>query len=251
MAMMKRLILPALLFASFATAATAGQPVTLKRETADADGLVTLGDLFDGAGSASDVPVARRSGLTVVLDAGAVQQVARRAGLDWANAEGLRRIVVRTGAAPASASAPVTRGNVEVLAYARSLAAGEIVQPADVIWAKAAAAPADAPTDADQVVGLEARRALREGAAVSARDVAAPQVIAAGDLITLTYQDAGITLTMKAKARARASLGEAFAAENLSSKRVVQAVATGPGQAAVGPAADQMMAQSALRFAAR
>ena len=103
MAMMKRLILPALLFASFATAATAGQPVTLKRETADADGLVTLGDLFDGAGTASDVPVARRSGLTVVLDAGAVQQVARRAGLDWANAEGLRRIVVRTGAAPASA----------------------------------------------------------------------------------------------------------------------------------------------------
>ena len=71
MAMMKRLILPALLFASFATAVTAGQPVTLKRETADADGLVTLGDLFDGAGSASDVPVARRSGLTVVLDAGA------------------------------------------------------------------------------------------------------------------------------------------------------------------------------------
>lgn len=249
--MIRKTLMSALVLCALASAAQAGQAVTLKAEVADSDGLVTLGDLFDNAGSAGGVAVARKSGLTVVLDAGAVQQVARRAGLDWANAEGLRRIVVRTGATPAAASAPASRGNVEVLTYARSLSTGEIVQPEDLIWAKAAAAPSDAPSDADQVVGLEARRPLRAGSAVSGRDVSAPQVIATGDLITLTYQSEGMVLTVKAKARGRATLGEAFAAENLTSKRVVQAVATGPGSAAVGPAADQLMSQSALRFASR
>ncbi|MDB5423922.1 MAG: flaD, partial [Phenylobacterium sp.] len=32
--------------------ALAGQPVTLKADTVDSDGMVTLGDLFDGAGAA-------------------------------------------------------------------------------------------------------------------------------------------------------------------------------------------------------
>lgn len=246
------LILAAGLVLSGAAQALAGQAVTLKAEVVNADGLVTLGDLFHGAGSAAGVPVARKPGLTVVLDAGAVQQTARRAGLDWANAEGLRRIVVRTAAAPSTAGQAVApRGNVEVLTYARSLAAGEVVQPQDLIWAKAAAAPADAAADASQLIGLEARRPLRAGSVASARDVSAPQVIASGDLITLTYEHGGVTLSLQARARGRAALGETFAAENLTSRRVVQAVATGPGQGAVGPAADQFMAQSAVRFASR
>ena len=202
------------------------------------------------AGSAAGVRVAAKPGLSVVLDAGAVQQLARRAGLDWANAEGVRRIIVRSGASGGSASVART-GNVEVLTYARSLSTGEIVQPEDLIWAKAAMAPGDAPHDADQVVGLSARRPLRAGSAVSARDVSAPQVIATGDIITLTYEAAGMVLSAKAKAMGRATVGEAFAAQNLSSKRTIQAVATGPGQAAVGPAADQLQAAPATRYALR
>ena len=80
--------------------ALAGQPVTLKADTVDADGVVTLSDLFDGAGAAGRTPVANRSASTLVLDARAVQGVARQAGLDWANAEGYRRIVVRGDGAP-------------------------------------------------------------------------------------------------------------------------------------------------------
>jgi hypothetical protein len=41
--------------------------------------------------------VATRQGATVALNANAVQLAARRAGLDWANAEGLRTIVVHGG----------------------------------------------------------------------------------------------------------------------------------------------------------
>ena len=90
----------ALIAGLIASPALAGTPVTLKAEVMDGDGLVTLADLFDGASAAAGkVPVAARPGPSVVLDAATVQTLARRSGLDWANAEGIRRIIVRGGAA--------------------------------------------------------------------------------------------------------------------------------------------------------
>jgi flagella basal body P-ring formation protein FlgA len=223
------LLAPAVL----ATPALAGG-VTLKAETVDADGRVTLGDLFDGAGAAAGVLVAMRPGPTAVLDAAAVQASARRAGLDWDNSQGLRRIVVRAGA-EAGQAAVGRAANVEVLTWARSLAAGELVQPEDLVWTKTAAAPAGAPRDAEPLIGLAARRPLRAGAVAFERDVSAPQVIRSGELVAVTYSDGGITLTLQGKALAAASVGEQFAVLNTASKKTIQAVATGPGAAAVGP----------------
>jgi flagellar basal body P-ring formation protein FlgA len=248
---MRRALIAALLLA-VATPALAGQPVALKGETTDADGLVTLGDIFEGAGAAAKVPVAARAGTSVILDAAIVQGVARRAGLDWANAEGLRKIVVRgPGGSSSAAAAVAARGNVEVLTYARSLAAGEVVGASDVVWGKAAAAPADAPADAEQVIGLAARRPLRAGAVVSARDVAAAQVVKQGEMITITYQNGGISLAMQAKAMGGAGVGETVNVQNIQSKKVLQAVVVGPGQAVVGPAADELKAARSTRYALR
>jgi len=231
--------------------ALAGQAVTLRSDTADADGIVTLGDLFDGAGQAAGVPVAARQGTSVALDATAVQRVARQAGLDWPNAEGLRTIVVHAGLSAGPTAAPGSRGNVEVLTYARSLAAGEIVQPADLVWAKVAAAPDGAPSDADAVIGQMAKRPVRAGAVVQARDVGAAQVIKAGDIVTVTYEADGVSLALQGKAMGAAGVGELLAVQNTASKKVVQAVVTGAGQAVVGPAADQMKFARSLRYAAR
>jgi flagella basal body P-ring formation protein FlgA len=231
--------------------ALAGQAVTLRADTADADGVVTLGDLFDGAGQAANVPVAARQGTSVALDALAVQRVARNAGLDWPNAEGLRTIVVHAGLTGGGTSGPGSRGNVEVLTYARSLAAGEMVQPADLVWTKAAAIPSDAPSDADAVIGQVAKRPLRAGAVVQARDVGAAVVIKAGDLVTVTYEADGIALTLQGKAMGAGGVGETLPVLNTLSKKVVQTVAVGPGQAVVGPQADQFKATHSLRYAAR
>ena len=237
--------------------ALAGPAVSLKADTASADSLVTLGDLFDGAGAAGRVAVATRTGQSVVLDAATVQAVARRAGLDWANPDGLRRIIVHASAASASAggfasaSAPASRGNTEVLTYTRSLNAGEIVQPTDLAWIKAAGAPGDAPSDADQVIGQMAKRPLRAGAVVLAHDFGAAVVIKAGDLVTVTYEADGISLNLQGKAMASAGVGETLAVQNTQSKKIVQAIASGPGQAVVGPVADQMKLSRSLRYAAR
>jgi len=230
-----------------AAPAFAATNVTLRAEVLDDDGMVTLGDLFDGAGAAGKVQVAAKPGASTVLDAGAVQGLARRNGLAWANAEGIRRIVVRGGAPGASAA----RGNVEVLTYARSLSAGEIVQPQDLVWGKAAAAPNDAPGDAEAIIGLAAKRPLRAGAAVSARDVSAPQVIKAGELITVLYENDGVSLALQGKAMTSASQGEALSVQNTTSKKMIQAVASGPGQALVGPAADHLRSARRAQIALR
>lgn len=227
-------------------------PVTLRAEVNDADGRVTLGDLFEGAGGASDVLVANRTGATVVLDARAVQVMAHRAGLQWDNPQGFRRIMVRAGggSAPATSAPAAARGNVEVLAYARSLGVGEIVQPQDLVWAKAVGAPSDAPRDADQLIGLAAKRPLREGALASTRDVTAPLVIKAGEMVTVTWSDGYVTLTMQGKALKTAALGDTLNIQNPVSKKVIEAVATGPGSAVAGPEAQRLKA-AGPQFAAR
>ena len=246
---------------AFATPATAGNPVTLRMDTTDADGRITLGDLFDGvSGPAANLRVGQRLGPTAVLDAGQVLVMAHRAGIDWNNANRVRRIIVREGADNGGVSqggAPgarptAARGNVEVLAYARGIATGEVLQPEDLIWVKMAGAPFDAPRDADAMIGMVAKRPLREGAAAQSHDVSAAQVIKTGELITVTYEDDGISLSLQGKAMTNAAAGEIFTVQNTLSKKIIQAVATGPGAAVVGPQAQALQARSQpVRFAAR
>jgi flagella basal body P-ring formation protein FlgA len=255
---MRGLLLLAAASLALAGPALAGQPVMLKATLFAPDGVVTLGDLFDGAGGAARVPVASRHGTSVALNAQVVQATARRAGLDWANEEGLKTIVI-SGApvSPAAAAGGVTRvaaaahGNLDVLTYARNIAAGELVAPEDLVWSKVAAAPADSPRDPDALIGFAARRPLRAGAAALTRDVAAPQIIKAGDIITVSFQADGIALSLQGKALAGAGVGEALNVENTQSKKVIQAVVTGPGRAIVGQAAQDLKAGRSTRIATR
>jgi len=113
-------------------------PVTLKANPVDGDGQVTLGDVFDGAGSASGVVIGARSGPSVVFEAGQLQAMARQSGLDWANPTGLRRVVVRhAAAAPAPAtlaasSAPAAPAPVRATPV-RSAYADRIISRNDIV----------------------------------------------------------------------------------------------------------------------
>ncbi len=256
----------ALLLALAATPALAG-PVTLKAQPVDDDGRVTLGDIFEGAGTAANVVVGTRVGPSIVFEAGQLQTQALRAGLQWANPQGLSRVVVRqgsaspavltpasTGAAASSATATASRpgATVDVLTYARNLTTGDIVQPEDVVWTSLQAhmAPAGGPQDADQVIGLTAKRPLRAGAPVSSRDLAAPQVIARNDMVEVAYIVGGVKLTITGRATRNAAVGEAVPILNTTSNRTIDAVAVGPGQAVAGPAAQAARANP-QQFAAR
>ena len=260
---MTRLLTLVAALALVASPALAG-PVTLRVNPVDDDGRVTLGDIFDGAGSASGVVVANRAGPSVVFEAGQLQAMASRAGLQWANPQGLRRVVVRNaalapGVAPAAAGAttPGTpsvgaqRGaTVEVLTYARNLAAGDVIQPEDVIWSTVQAhlAQGGSPSDPDMVVGLSARRALRAGAVVGQRDLISPRVIARNDMVEVAYIAGGVTLTVTGRATRDAAVGEPVPVLNITSGRTIDAIASGPGQARAGAGA---RAQASTQFAAR
>jgi flagella basal body P-ring formation protein FlgA len=242
---------------AIATPSLAGTPVTLRPDPASGP-VITLGDLFNVAGTVAGVQVGNGApaGLNAVLDAGEVQQIAHINGLDWANPTGIRRIIVHGGAVAAQAapSAPASK-MVEVLSYARSLAAGEVIQPADLTYAKVPAfqAPADAPRDAAEIIGKAARRPLRSGTAVASLDVTAAQVIKRDDMIAVAFHAEGMTLTLQGKALVGAAMGETLNVMNLTSKKVIQAVAVGPDQAVVGPEAEEIKTAgvpAALQYAA-
>ena len=198
---MRSLILGAAAALMLAGAAVAG-PVTLKANPVDSDGRVTLGDLFDGAGAASDVVVGTRAGPSIVFEAGQLQSLARQSGLDWANPSGLRRVVVRN-ATVAPASAP----------------------PALV-----AAAPANAAPPVVAARPQPARAALAE------------RVITRNDMVEVAYEVGGIRLTITGRAEGNAAVGQRLAVRNLQSNRTIDAVAIGPGLALAGPAAQDARA---------
>jgi flagella basal body P-ring formation protein FlgA len=120
-----------------------------------------------------------------------------------------------------------------------------------MVWGKAAGAPSDAPRDADAIIGMAARRPLREGATVSLRDVTAQQVIKAGEMVQITWSSGGITLSLQGKAMSAAAVGQTFNVQNPVSKKLIEAVATAPGQAVTGPEAQRLKAAGSAQYAAR
>ena len=240
--------------------ALAGQPVTLRSELVDGNGQVTLSDLFDNTGSAGNVMVANgvEPGRNQVLDATQVQRLAQRYGLDWSNSTGLRRLIVRSGleaaptaqaVRPAATARSASAAMTEVLTYSRSLSSGDIIQAEDLTYSQVLvqAVPSDAPRSADDVIGLSVKRPLRTGQAVSTRDLLAPLVIRRDDLVQVIYRDGSIVLSLEAKAMGNAAVGELFTLQNTSSKKSIEAVATGPGKALTGPEAAQVRRESTSR----
>ena len=238
--------------------AWASGTVTLRPDPQGHAGVVTLGDLFDGADVRSGAVVVGRApvGQQAVLDAGEVQLAARAAGLTWLNGAGQRQIIVSIVAEPAVGSGRsvhhVHRPSraQAVLVYARNLSAGEIVEASDLEWSEEAVAGADTPDRAEAAIGMAARLPLRAGAAVSAHELIAPKVIRRDQMISVDYVADGISLSLSAKALNDAALGDTVQAMNLSSKKTIEAVAVAAGHAAVGPGADAARAAIAFRTAA-
>jgi len=186
-------------------------PVTLKANPVDDDGRVTLGDVFDGAGPAANFVLASRAGPSVVFEASQLQAIASRNGLQWANPNGLRRVVVRE-----ASLAPATGGNAVTATTAGPPA---LTRPAPTV-----------------VAPLQ-------------RQARAARVIARNDMIEVAYAVGGVTLTVTGRATRDAAAGENVPILNVASGRTIDAVAIGPGRAITGPEAQAARAQ--LPFASR
>ena len=189
-----------LLSPAFAQAQTAPNPLILKANVTDGDGRITLGDVFDNAGQASDVLLGYRQGATAVLDAAIVQSIATRNGVYWDNARGLRRIIVAAGSETGSA-------NVQQLAT--------ISGPQSAAnWGRAA--------------------------------VSGPAAVKRSEMVSVTWTQNGLSLTLSGPAQKDGAVGDVIQVQNPSSKKMIDAVVTGPGQAVSGQAAAQIRNQTYL-----
>jgi len=243
--MIRRLALIAALALFAAPAAFAQSAVTLKSTVTDADGRITLGDLFDGAGTASGVQVGTRGGDTAVLDAGIVQMIAARAGVIWANPQGLRRIIVSQGtdgdpAPTETAAAAPARGNISVLTFAHAMNAGDVVQAEDLTYAQVAAVSGSVPSDPQAAIGKTVRFPVRDGAIVHTTDLTSPTVVHRAETIAVTWSQNGLSLTMSGLAQKDAAAGDLIQVQNPTSKKLIDVVITGPGEAVAGDAANQL-----------
>jgi flagella basal body P-ring formation protein FlgA len=242
--------LSAVLLLLLASPALANQSVDLRPDAAAHGGLVSLGDLFDDAGVAGQVVLAAgvSPGRQTVLDAGRVQAIAAAHGLDWTNPQGLKVIIVTAGSEASARRAPAAAAPARrdaVLTWARDLQPGEVVQGEDLAWSRSAATiPVTAPREPREVVGQAVRRPLHAGDAVSRTDVAPAQVIRKDDEVQVVYQADGMKLALQGKALGAAAIGQSVGVLNPASKKVIEAVASGPGQALVGPEADRLKAEA-------
>lgn len=111
-----------------------------------------------------------------------------------------------------------------------------------VVVRAASAAPA---TDGNPAPTPAVAAALTPAPRVSA---AGQRIISRNDIVEVAYEVGGIRLTISGRAEGNATEGQRIAIRNLQSNRVIDAVATAPGMAVAGPAAQALRAQ---QFAAR
>jgi flagellar basal body P-ring formation protein FlgA len=119
------------------------------------------------------------------------------------------------------------------VAVDRTVEHGEVLKEADLTILRRPKTEGGAIATIADVVGLAARHQLRPGQPLRAADLMKPEIVQRNDTVTLVYQVPGITLTLRGQAQEAGALGDSISVLNVESKRVVQAIVTGPGQVAV------------------
>lgn len=125
---------------------------------------------------------------------------------------------------------------------ARAIAMGEILRERDLnfIELRADRIPAMTATEAESLVGQEARRPLRVATPVRASDVMQPVVVRKNQIVALVFTAPGIRLTDRGRALENASASDAVRVMNLTSNRVVTGFAAPTGEVLVGPSMPQI-----------
>ena len=125
---------------------------------------------------------------------------------------------------------------IEIPVLAIPVAMGQEITSEMITWVthRSDRVRPDAVLDPNNIVGFEARRALRASEPLRNFDLTRPLMVTRGELVTLIFESPGIQLSVSARATQNASLGDVARFVNLQSNRTVEAVVDGPGRARVG-----------------
>ncbi len=124
--------------------------------------------------------------------------------------------------------------SAETLVATRLIRATEVIGPGDVAPGQGHV-PGGA-TQADQVIGYEARVAIYPGRPVRIADLGPAAVIERNEVVRMVYRNGGLMILSEGRALGRAGLGDAVTVMNLASRQSVQAVVHAAGLVEVGGA---------------
>jgi flagella basal body P-ring formation protein FlgA len=128
---------------------------------------------------------------------------------------------------------------VEAAMLTRPLRIGEVVKASDVTMGRRPKSELRGEgMGPDQVIGMAAKTALRNGQALRTDDLIKPQIVQRNEAVTIYYEVPGIMLTVRGKAVEGGAMGDVVGVLNIQSNRTVQATVIGPGRvtiAAAGP----------------
>jgi flagella basal body P-ring formation protein FlgA len=223
---------------------------------------IALRDVAPVAGEAGDILLgpAPPPGQTLALDPAFVVAVARKSGvalaipLDaplWVTRSAERTSAAAAPRAPSAPMAPVARtaliaaaagdrtdlvgtdlAGAEVLVLVRDLKRGEVLRREDLAYgAPPAGRMLRSPASLEAAIGLAVRRNLMAGAALESHDLETPDLVRKGEAVTILYATPGMRLAVAGLAQNDAGMGETVRVLNQQSRRSLDAVVTGPGEA--------------------
>ncbi len=129
----------------------------------------------------------------------------------------------------------------ERLRVARAIARGHVIEPedvvADLVWDEGAR---ELPL-AEEVIGLEARRAIPANQLLRATDVAEPTLVKRGQPVKVDYLTPGLTVVGTGRALGDARRGELVRVEMPGARRVITTKVIGEGWVRASPDAQPVL----------
>lgn len=124
---------------------------------------------------------------------------------------------------------------VETAVLTQPLNRGEVIKASDVTVERRpkTETTGDLVASAEQVVGMALRRPLRPGQPLRQADLMKPELVTRNEMVTITYQVPGITLSMRGKALESGAEGDVVTVQNQQSKRTFQGTVAGQGHVTV------------------
>jgi flagella basal body P-ring formation protein FlgA len=112
---------------------------------------------------------------------------------------------------------------------------GELIRASDIEWVRVPLTRLgqNMITDMNKLIGMTPRNGIRPGRPIRASDVETPVVVEKSSLVNVTFRSGAMLLSTRGTALNAGAVGETISILNSRSRRTIQAVVTGPGEAEI------------------
>lgn len=206
---------------------------------------VTIGDIFDNAGSLASRKIANapQGNNGLVFSSSALQARMASFGLTWANPEKVPQVILgnvnekrmltsepsKTQIANTQA-ANANGASREIAVLNQDIARGTAITSQMISWANIADS-SGAIEDASILIGSIAKKNINSQTAIKSNDLEAKIAVRRGQEITIIHQTGGLKITMRGKAMSNGDVGQTIKVVNSTTNKTIDAVVENDGVA--------------------